>query len=307
MDDMLALFPTDPAPAVRIADEVDVTPGDDELLVQVEAISVNRGETFQLEAARPGWRPGKDVAGRVVQAAASGRGPRRGSRVVAHLDEGGWAERAVVPLDRVAELPDPVEAATAAVLPLAGLTALRLLRATGPVSGRRVLLTGASGGVGHYFVELAAAQGADVTVVVGTPSRAERLLELGATRAVGSVEEAGGPYDVGLDSVGDGSTQAVLRALTTHGRLVWFGQASRRPPVLDFFDWTGGAMATIAKFHYLDDPIPVADDLASLVRLTATGRLHPEIGLHDSWEHANAAIAALLGRRVRGNVVLDVA
>jgi NADPH:quinone reductase-like Zn-dependent oxidoreductase len=77
--------------------------------------------------------------------------------------------------------------------------------------------------------------------------------------------------------------------------------------VLDFFDWSGGAMATISKFHYLDDVTPVADDLATLVRLTASGRLHPEIGLHDGWDNANAAIAALLDRRVRGNVVLEVA
>jgi NADPH:quinone reductase-like Zn-dependent oxidoreductase len=304
---MKVLTPTEPAPAVRIAEAGDVTPGDHELLVQVEAISVNRGETFQLEAACPGWRPGKDVAGRVLRAAADGHGPRAGARVVAHIDGAGWAEHAVVPLDRVAELPDAVGTTTAAALPLAGLTARRLLRATGPLVGRRVLLTGASGGVGHYFVELAAAQGGDVTVVVGTPSRAERLRELGASRAVGSVAEAGRPFDVGLDSVGGDSTQAVLRSLTTHGRLVWFGQASRTPPALDFFDWSGGAMATIAKFHYLDDPVPIADDLATLVRLTAAGRLHPEIGLHDGWEHANEAIAALLDRRVRGNVVLDVA
>lgn len=304
---MKALVPTQPAPAVRLVDEPDVVPSAGELLVRVDAISVNRGETFQLEAAAPGWRPGKDVAGRVVRSTADGRGPRAGARVVAHLDEAGWAERVAVPVDRIAELPDAVEAATAAALPLAGLTALRLLRATGPVSGRRVLLTGAAGGVGHYFVELAAAQGADVTVVVGTPDRAERLLELGATRSVGSVEEAGRAYDVGLDSIGGESTQGVLRALTTHGRLVWFGQASRRPPVLDFFDWSGGSMATIAKFHYLDDPAPIADDLAALVRLTASGRLHPEIGLRDRWQRANDAIAALLGRTVRGNVVLDVA
>jgi NADPH:quinone reductase-like Zn-dependent oxidoreductase len=304
---MQALIPSEPAPSVRLADAADVTADGDELVVQVEAISVNRGETLQLESVRPGWRPGKDIAGRVLQAAQAGRGPREGERVVAHLDGAGWAQRAVAPLDRVAVLPDEVDTATAAALPLAGLTALRLLRTAGPVSGQRVLLTGASGGVGHYFVELAAAQGADVTVVVGTPARAERLLELGATRAVGSVAEAGGPFDVGLDSVGGDTTQAVLRTLATHGRLVWFGQASRKSPTLDFFDWSGGAMATISKFHYLDDPAPVADDLAALVRLTATGRLHPEIGLRDTWERADSAMAALLDRRVRGNVVLDVA
>jgi NADPH:quinone reductase-like Zn-dependent oxidoreductase len=304
---MKALVPTDPAPAVRIVEDEDVSPAADELLMRVEAFSINRGETFQLEDPRPGWRPGKDVAGHVVRGARSGRGPQKGARVVAHLDGAGWAELAVAPVDRVAELPAEVDSATAAALPLAGVTAVRVLRAAGPLSGRRVLLTGASGGVGHYVVELAAAQGADVTVVVGAPSRGARLLELGATRAVGSIEEAGRPYDVGLDSVGGESTAAVLRSLTTHGRLVWFGQASRKAPTLDFFDWTGGSMATIAKFHYLDDPAPIADDLAALVRLTATGRLHPEIGLHDTWDHTNVAIAALLDRRVRGNVVLDVA
>jgi NADPH:quinone reductase-like Zn-dependent oxidoreductase len=306
MVEMKALAPADPAPAVRIVEDDDVSPGPDELLVRVEAFSVNRGETFQLETPRPGWRPGKDVAGRVVRAARSG-GPQQGARVVAHVDGSGWAELVVAPVGRVTELPAQVETSTAAALPLAGLTAVRLLRAAGPLSGRRVLLTGASGGVGHFVVELAAAQGADVTVVVGAPSRGARLLELGATRAVGSVEEAGRPYDVGFDSVGGESTAAVLRSLTSHGRLVWFGQASRKPPTLDFFDWTGGSMATIAKFHYLDDPAPIADDLAALVRLTSTGRLHPEIGLHDTWDHTNAAIAALLDRRVRGNVVLDVA
>jgi len=115
---MKALLPTGPAPAVHIAEDLDVSPGDDELLVQVEAISVNRGETFQLEAARPGWRPGKDVAGRVLRGAATGHGPRVGARVVAHLDAAGWAERAAVPLDRVAELPDAVDTTTAAALPL---------------------------------------------------------------------------------------------------------------------------------------------------------------------------------------------
>lgn len=303
---MKALLPAEPAPRVCLAEAAEVIPRTDELLVQVEAFSLNRGETFQLEAPRTGWRPGKDIAGRVLRPALEGSGPARGIRIVAHVDAGGWAEKAVVPLDRVAELPDQLVSSSAAALPLAGLTALRLLRTAGPVAGRRVLVTGASGGVGHYLVELAAAQGADVTVVAASPHRSARLRALGASRAVVSVEDVEGPYDVGFDSVGGTSTGAVLRRLTTHGRLVWFGQASRRAPALDFFDWTGGTMATISKFHYLDDPAPIADDLAALVRLTASDRLHPEIGLHDTWDHTNEAIAALIERRVRGNVVLDV-
>jgi NADPH:quinone reductase-like Zn-dependent oxidoreductase len=287
-----------------MAEDRDVTPSADQLLLAVEAISLNRGESFQLEAPPSGWRPGKDVAGRVLRAAAVG-GPRAGTRVVAHLDALGWAERVAARPDQVSTLPDHLDATTAAALPLAGLTALRLLRAAGPVAARRVLVTGASGGVGHFFVELAAAQGAEITVV-SRSARAERLLALGASQAVDSVEQAEGPFDLGLDSVGGTSTGAMLRRLSDGGRLIWFGQASREPAVLDFFDWAGGANATIHKFHYLDGCSSVADDLAALVRLTAEGRLHPEIGLLDSWHHADEALRALVARKVRGKVVLTV-
>ncbi|MFF1926502.1 alcohol dehydrogenase catalytic domain-containing protein, partial [Streptomyces sp. NPDC058221] len=102
---------------------------DDEVLIAVEAYSVNRGETFQLDGRpdrrRPGWRPGKDVAGTVVRAAADGTGPAAGARVVAHPPASGWAERVAVPVHSVAELPDSIDAVTAAALPLAGITALR--------------------------------------------------------------------------------------------------------------------------------------------------------------------------------------
>jgi NADPH:quinone reductase-like Zn-dependent oxidoreductase len=81
-----------------------------------------------------------------------------------------------VPTAAIAVLPDPVDVLTAAALPLAGLTAMRLLDRSGAVLGRRVLITGASGGVGHYLVELAAAAGAEITAVSASTSRGARLL-----------------------------------------------------------------------------------------------------------------------------------
>src|SRR5262249_54854949 len=148
---MLALLPTDGRdPLVRLAEAPEPAPRPGEALVAVEAFSINRGETFLLERPRPGLRPGKDVAGRVVQAAADGSGPPVGERVVGHPPLGGWAQLAAVPTAALAVLPEGVDVPVAAALPLAGLTALRLLRAAGPMAGRRVLLTGASGGVGHY-------------------------------------------------------------------------------------------------------------------------------------------------------------
>ena len=146
------------------------TTAPDEALVRVEAFSINRGETFLLERPRHDWRPGRDISGRVIRAAADGSGPAPGARVVGHPQQGGWAQLAGVPSTALAVLPDVIDVAQAAALPLAGLTALRLLRASGAVAGLRVLLTGASGGVGHYVTELASAAGASVTAVSASPS-----------------------------------------------------------------------------------------------------------------------------------------
>jgi NADPH:quinone reductase-like Zn-dependent oxidoreductase len=201
---------------------------------------------------------------------------------------------------------DVIELAAAAALPLAGLTALRLLRVAGSTASRRILLTGASGGVGHYFVELAAVQGALVTAVCATPARGERLLALGAADVVRTIERSDGPFDVGVDSVGGSSTPAVWHKLTQHGLLIWCGQASRTPPQLDFFDWDGATSGTIRRFHYLESDVSVTADLETLVRLVATDRLHPEIGMVEPWTNVATVIDALRDRRVRGNAVLTI-
>lgn len=304
---MRALVPIQAeTPSIELTEVDEPEAAFDEVIVAVEAFSPNRGETFLLENPPPGWRPGKDVAGTVLRAAESGQGPAVGQRVVAHPDQAGWAERVAVPLDKVTALPAEMEFTTAAALPLAGLTALRLTRVTGPLASQRLLLTGASGGVGHYFVELAAAQGADITVVTASEERGARLVELGAAASVRRVADATGPYQIGLESVGGEVTAAVWAKLTDNGLLVWFGQASRVPPTVDFFDWRGGLSGTIRKFAYTESDTTDADDLATLVRLVQTGRLHPEIGLVADWEHTAEAIEAMVGRGVRGNAVLTL-
>lgn len=294
------------AGSVVLGEAAEPSPATDEVLIAVEAYSVNRGETFLLESPPTGWRPGKDVAGTVIQEAASGFGPTHGQRVVGHPDSGGWAERAAVPVGRLAVLPDEVSTTVAAALPLAGLTALRLIRVVGSLVGKRVLLTGASGGVGHYFTELAAAHGADVTAIVGSAARGERLRQLGATSALTDVEQAGQDYDVIVESVGGDVFTAAWRRLHSHGLFVWMGQASQRPPTLDFFDWTGGSSATLRKFLYSDDCVPIADDLRTLVRLVRIGRLCPEIDSIRSWDWTPEVLKALLARKIRGNAILEV-
>ncbi|GAA1263948.1 zinc-binding dehydrogenase [Kitasatospora nipponensis] len=300
------------APGVRLGEVEMPVPRANEVLVKVEAYSVNRGETFQLE--RPpagGWRPGKDVAGLVVQAAPDGSGPAVGRRVVGHPPAGGWAEFVAVPTDALAPIPDRLTAVEAAALPFAGLTALRLLRTagrhTGHLAGRRILLTGASGGVGHYVAELTAAAGAGVTAVSASAQRGGRLSELGAADVVHRVADAVGPFDVVLESTGGEALPLALDRLAPRGLLIWFGQASRRPVTLDFFDLLRGPTgATLRQFSYADVDGPDGPDLATLVGLTAEGRLHPEIGTVRDWSHTGEVLADLRERRVRGNAVLTV-
>jgi NADPH:quinone reductase len=302
-----AFVPAPDAPARTVLGEApEPEPAPGEALVAVEAYSVNRGEIFLLEAPRDGWRPGQDVAGRVERAAADGSGPPAGARVVAHVPSGGWASHVAAPTDALAVLPDDVPATTASTLGVAGLTALRLLRSAGNVGGVRVLLTGASGGVGHFVVELAAAQGALVTAVSSSPERGERLLALGADQVVADVEAAEGPFELVLESVGGASLTAALSRLAPRGKLIWFGQASREAGALHFSVAASAPFASIELFIYWRMGASDADDLATLVRLVAAGHLHPELGLVADWRETPDALIALSERRVRGNAVLTV-
>lgn len=277
-------------------------PEPNEALIKVEAFAPNRGETFLLEHPRPELSPGKDIAGLVVQAAADGSGPGIGARVVGHPAQGGWAEYAAVPTHSLVVLPDSIDSVRAAALPLAGITALRLLRTAGSLAGRRVLLTGASGGVGHYVTELAVGAGAELTAVTATAVRGERLAELGA-KVVHEVAAAEGPFDVVLESTGGPDLALALSKVRPGGLLVWFGQASRTPVSLDFFQLLGGPeRVTIQHFHYAG--APYGSDLAALVSLVEQGRLHPEIGRIADWAQTADTLVDLRERRLRGKAVL---
>jgi NADPH2:quinone reductase len=297
-----AFLPTGDDALVALAAVDAPAPRADEALVAVEAYSVNPGEIMLLASGRE-EPPGKDIAGRVLRAAADGSGP-----VVAHVETGGWAEQVAVPTSRLAVLPDTVPADVAAALPLAGLTALRLLRAADGVAGRRVLLTGASGGVGHSFVELAAAIGTKVTAITATPARGERLLALGADAVVTSVEDAEGPFDVAIDSVGGDVFGQALLKLGHGGLMLWYGQASLQPARADFFAVLAGPVdVTIRSLLYWTEADRDGEDLATLVALVAAGRLHPEIGERAAWTDSPRVLADVRARRVRGKAVLTVA
>jgi NADPH:quinone reductase-like Zn-dependent oxidoreductase len=303
---MRALFSTPGGPSpVELRETGEPTPAADEALVRVEAASLNRGELALLPR-RPNWRPGQDIAGVVAWAAAAG-GPPEGARVAAIVDQGGWAELVAAPVERIATIPDGVGTAAAATLGVAGLTALRALQAAGSLLGARVLVTGASGGVGRFAVQLARVAGAEVTASAGGPERAAGLEEIGAARVVTEGEDLGGPFDAVMEGVGGASLERSVRALAQHGVVMLYGAVGGEPARLglsDFASHRGGRVQSF--FIYATDVSTFGRDLGFLAGLVGDGRLRPQVGLEVSWRDLGAGIAALRERRVNGKVVLRI-
>ena len=154
---MLALTTTGDDDLLRISEVPEPRPTANEALVRVEATSLNRGEVSRAKNAPAGHQVGWDVFGVVERAAESGAGPSAGTTVLGLVDNGAWAELVAVPVDYLAPVPGGVTPAQAACLPLAGMTAFRALALGGFPAGKSVLITGASGGVGHLAVQLARA------------------------------------------------------------------------------------------------------------------------------------------------------
>jgi len=290
---------------LRLADVDEPAAAESEAVIQVRATALNFGEVHFLDRMRkPGEVPGWDAAGVVVQAAADGSGPPVGSRVVGFHGAGGWAQRRTVPTENLAILPDSVEFGPAAALPVAGVTALQALRRLGPVVGRRVLITGASGGVGRFAVQLAARAGAHVIAAVGSEARGAGLRDLGAAEVVVGLADITEPVFGVLDNVGGQLLAEAFSLVGDGGSAQSIGMASNQPTTIDFeAERLSGAQKSLEPFTVRT---PFGADLGYLVALLAAGEIDPQIGLRSSWNEVSDAAAALLDRRVAGKAVLDV-
>ena len=305
---MLAIVNTPGGPepvAIREMAEPELRPN--EVLVAVHAFSLNRGELRLFQVRPEDWRPGQDIAGIVLKQAADGTGPAVGARVVALCDWEGWAERAAVPSHRIAPIADNVSFAAAASLPVAGLTALRALRHGAPLLGKRVLITGAAGGVGNLAVQLAARSGARVTAIVGRPERARVLDGLGAAEIVTRIEEAQGRFALILESAGGASLSAAIERIDHRGTVVIFGNSSGEPTELNFRDFAEHQNARIQGFHYFtsEPEERFGPDLALLASLVADGSLQPRIAEH-SWRDLARVGPKLLGRQIAGKAIFHI-
>jgi NADPH:quinone reductase-like Zn-dependent oxidoreductase len=212
------------------------------------------------------------------------------------------AQRSAVGVGGLAEVLPSVGLAEAAALPVAGVAALRALRAAGAVLGKRVLITGAAGGVGRFAVQLAAHAGAQVVASVGSLSRGEGLAEAGADEVVVGLEGVDQPVDVVLDNVGGPLLVAAWGLLAPGGSLHSIGWAAGEPAVFPPYSTVGPSKSLISFLNHGE----AGGELATLVRLVAAGRLAVEVGWRGPWERVAEAAQALVGRRVNGKVVLDV-
>jgi NADPH:quinone reductase len=294
---------------LRLGDAPDPDPAAHEVLVRVAATSLNFGEVSHAIANAPdGTVLGWDAAGVVERAAADGSGPAVGTPVVTLAGAGAWAELRAVPTGLVGAVPAAADLGAISTVPVAGATALRALHRIGPLLGRHVLVTGATGGVGRFAVQLAHLGGARVTATTGDPQRhGDALRALGADDVLTDPAELAGPVDGVVDVVGGPHLVAAYDRLDAGGTLVSVGNSTGRGQ--DFpargFSGEAGHDRSIASFHLMGC-LGLRRDIEWLAAAVATGRLDAPVSWRGSWAEAADAVAALLERRLHGKAVLDI-
>ncbi|GAC1574201.1 MAG: zinc-binding dehydrogenase [Candidatus Elarobacter sp.] len=281
-----------------------------EALIRVAAISLNLGEVRRAKTTVPdGWRIGWDFAGTVERAAADGSGPPLGARVVGMLNSGAWAERLAVPSNRLAVLPDALTFERAATLPIAGLTALFALERHGTLLGKRVLVTGASGGVGVFALQLARIGGATTTALVHRAEKRDAVMPYAHAVFAGTTADVArdaGPFDIVLESVGGDVFAGALTLLAENGTLVTFGTSADKRSTVDvaaFYSHGGLSIYGFIIFAEIERR-PAGPGLERLASLMASGAL--DVHIDDVLPVARVGEAAdrLWNRGVTGKLVV---
>jgi NADPH:quinone reductase len=287
----------------------DPTPAPNEAMVEVESFSLNNGELpgggVFSSATVPGW----DTAGRVIATAADGSGPGKGTLVVAGAWGGAWAQRRAVATENLAPLPEGINVEAASTLPVAGITALRAVRRLGAIVGRRVLVTGASGGVGRFTVQLARIAGADVVALTSSKEKSDELRQDGASEVVIDLTHLSAPVYAVLDYVGGGTLAEAWSHMTENGILVSIGYAGRNPTMFPPFGTVLPHKSLVGMGSGWTPLLPgetIGADLVYLARLVAARALDPHIAWRGSWKQLPDAITLLQNRKISGKAVLRV-
>lgn len=311
---------TDQLHLVELPDPV---AGPGEVLVRVGAAGVDRG-TWHVMTGRPlvarlalGLRtprsqtPGRDVAG-TVEAVGEGVTSYAVGDAVYGTTRGSFAELAVVPTTRLARRPANLSVQEAAAVPVSALTAVQALRAGGVGEGDRVLVIGASGGVGSFAVQLAVDLGARVTGVCG-PAKADLVRSLGAELVVDHtttpLDTLGRRFDVVLDIAGHRPVRVLRRLLTDTGCLVLVGSENGGRWIGGMQRAVGAALLSpfvkqrLVMFLASED----GSDLAALTEVIERGAVRPSLERTFTLEEAAAAIDHVAAGAARGKVVVTLA
>ncbi len=312
-----------PPSVLEMSEVATPRPGRGEVLVQVGAASVHPGDhfvmtgvpymvrlAFGLRRPRNGI-PGTDLAGVVIDVGEDVTALRRGDAVFGWTSTGALAEYACVPADQLAPVPAGVSIAQAAAVPTSGMTALQALRDIAHVHpGQSVLITGASGGVGSFAVQIAKAFGAEVTGVCSA-GNVDLVRSLGADRVIDytttDFTRTGERYDVILDSVEAVPLDAVRRALAPTGTLIpnsghggrWIGPLGRVIAARVRSVFTRQRLRPFTSIGKRADLLVLAD-------LLATGDVTPAIDRTYALDEAADALRHVATGHTRGKVVVTV-
>jgi NADPH:quinone reductase-like Zn-dependent oxidoreductase len=318
-------YGTSPDVVLHLAQMDRPAPGDDEVVVRVQAASIDRG-TWHILAGLPypirlagfGFRrpkhlnPGRSLAGTVHAVGANVTGFEPGDEVYG-IGDGSFAPYVRVRTEKLAAKPGNLSFREAAAVPVSALTALQGVRDHGRVqAGDNVLVIGASGGVGTFAVQIAKAFGAEVTGVCST-GKVDLVRSIGADNVVDytleDIADAGRRFDVILDIGGNRSLTLLRRTLTGRGRLVivggetggrWLGGADRQIRAIVLSRFVGQRLATFVCSEN-------AGDLAVLAELIEAGKVMPVIDRAYPLSDVPAAIRYMQEGLARGKVVIDVA
>jgi NADPH:quinone reductase-like Zn-dependent oxidoreductase len=279
-----------------------------QVLVRVAAASVNPIDHHGLPDAPPGSVPAWEPAGVVVRAAADGSGPEVGTGVTTLGPGGAWAQLRAVDTALASTVPAGVDPAAANILPIAATSALRALRALGPVLGRRVLVTGATGAVGRFAVQLAHLGGAYVIAGARSAAAADELRALGADEVLTDGPDYATDLVHGvLETVG-GAHQRCFRPPAAGRDPGLVGRASGEPVTFAATDLVGdgGRHGRSLTTFFLADGTPgLGEDFTWLTERLTDGRLSAQVDVRSPWTAAAAADGPLA--RARGKLVLEVA
>jgi NADPH:quinone reductase-like Zn-dependent oxidoreductase len=312
-----------PEPGVLDLGEVDVpVPEDDQVLVRVHASSVNPVEWYGVTGpyfARIGAglrkpkdaRVGADLAGVVEAVGLEVQGLRPGDEVFG-TGAAAWAKYAVARASRVAPKPANASIEESAAVPVAGLTALQGLRDHGKVqAGQKVLINGASGGVGTFAVQLAKALGAEVTAVCSTRN-VEQARALGADRVVDYTKEdfttLGIRHDLMVDIAGSRSFLACRRALKPDATFVLVGGKMTYRGLGPLPHIAGTIVKSLFRSQKMKFFVAkiTTEDLSRMRELIEAGKVRPVVERTYPLSEARDALAHFGEGHARGKFVITV-